>query len=134
MRITQVAILLAITCFHTGCGGQTVPIDGRVKFKDGSDISVLQGHKVNMQPEGGGARSYGTIEADGTFKISTFGNNDGAVPGKHQVTVTPPQPEPDKPPPKPVIPPKYSTFETSGLAVEVKSGQGAADLELERVP
>jgi hypothetical protein len=125
---------LLVFCLLPGCGGQTVPINGRVKFKDGSDVSVLRGYEVNMQAEGGGASSYGTIEADGTFKISTFGNNDGAVPGKHQVTVSPPPPEPDQPPPKPAIPPKYSSFETSGLTVDVQSGQGTVDLGLERAP
>lgn len=134
LRYHRSVDLVLVVCLFAGCGGQTVPINGRVKFKDGSDVSALQGHEVNMQAEGGGASSYGTIEADGTFKISTFGNNDGAVPGKHQVTVNPPQPEPDKPPPKRVVPPQYSAFETSGLTVEVKAGQGAVDLELERAP
>jgi len=118
-----------------GCGGKTVPVHGRAKFTDGSDVSLLQGYAVDLQPEGGGSSSSGTIEADGTFKISTFGQNDGALPGKHQVTVTPPTaPDPDKPPPKPAIPAKYGAFETSGLTVEVKPGQSTIELELELAP
>jgi len=118
-----------------GCGSKTVPINGRVKFKDGSDVSALAGYEVNLQSEGGGASSYGTIEPNGTFKISTFGENDGALPGTHKATVTPPaSPDPDKPPPKPAIAPKYGSFDTSGLVVEVKPGQGTVELELERAP
>jgi len=128
-------VLLLALCILAGCGGKTVPINGRATFKDGSDVSVLQGYEVNLQAEGGGASSYGTIQADGTFQISTFGQNDGAVPGKHRATVTSPaSPDPDKPPPKPAIPPKYGAFETSGLTVEVQPGQTDLLLELERAP
>lgn len=132
-RFSAIAVFAACFVVLAGCGGKTVPINGRAKFKDGSDVSALQGYEVNLQADGGGASSYGTIEPDGTFKISTFGQNDGAVPGKHRVTVTPSaSPDPDKPPPKPVIPPKYGAFETSGLTVEVKPGQSEVELELDR--
>ena len=134
-RTIRVAPLLLALCILAGCGGKTVPVHGRAKFTDGSDVSLLQGYAVDLQPEGGGSSSSGTIEADGTFKISTFGQNDGALPGKHQVTVTPPTaPDPDKPPPKPAIPAKYGAFETSGLTVEVKPGQSTIELELELAP
>jgi hypothetical protein len=134
-RAIRVALLLLALYILAGCGGKTVPINGRAKFKDGSDVSALQGYEVNLQAEGGGASSYGTIEPDGMFKISTFGQNDGAVPGTHRVTVTPSaSPDPDKPPPKPVIPPKYGEFETSGLTVEIKPGQSEVELQLERAP
>jgi hypothetical protein len=127
------AALVFVSLVFLGCGSKTVPIQGKVKFKDGSDVNVLAGYEVNMQAEGGGASSYGAIQPDGTFEISTFGQDDGALPGTHKVTITPPaSPDPDKPPAKPAIPAKYGSFETSGLAVEVKPGQGAVELELER--
>jgi hypothetical protein len=116
-----------------GCGGKSVPVNGLVKFSDGSDVSVLQGYEVSLQAEGGGASSYGTIEADGTVKLSTFGQFDGAVPGKYRVTITPSaSPDPDKPPPKPAIPAKYGAFETSGLTVEVQAGANSIEWVLER--
>jgi len=122
--------------FTAGCGGgQTAPVDGRVKFKDGSDVSVLSGYEVDFQPAGGKTSATGQIAADGTFKLTTFGANDGAIPGQHRVAITPPQsPDPDKPPQKSKIPAKYSSFDTSELTREIKPGRNSIELELERAP
>jgi hypothetical protein len=126
-----VAACLAVS----GCGGITAPVEGRVKFKDGSDVSVLAGYEVSFQPAEGKTSAVGQIAPDGTFKLSTFGADDGALPGHHRVTVTPPQsPDPDKPPQKPHIPAKYADFNTSGLTVEIKPGRNPVELELDRAP
>ena len=118
-----------------GCGGQTAPVEGRVKFKDGSDVSVLAGYEVDFQPEGGKTSATGQIAPDGTFKLTTFGADDGAIPGQHRVAITPPpSPDPDKPPEKSKLPTKYSSFDTSELAVEIKPGRNNIELELERAP
>src|SRR5688572_4364838 len=102
MRKLGSCFVLATTAiaFAAGCGGgQTAPVDGRVKFKDGSDVSVLSGYEVDFQPDGGKTSATGHIAADGTFKLTTFGPDDGAVPGQHRVAISPPQsPNPDKPP------------------------------------
>jgi hypothetical protein len=128
MMLTLAALSLA------GCSGQTAPVNGRVKFKDGSDVAVLAGYEVAFEPAGGKASAVGQIAPDGTFKLSTFGADDGAIPGQHRVAITPPQsPDPDKPPQKPHIPAKYNQFETSGLAAEIKPGRNDVQLELERV-
>jgi len=119
-----------------GCGGgQTAPVDGRVKFKDGSDVSVLSGYEVDFQPAGGKTSATGHIAADGTFKLTTFGADDGAIPGQHRVAISPPpSPDPDKPPQKSKLPVKYSNFDTSELTVEIKPGRNTIELELERAP
>ena len=128
-------VVLAIT-FTAGCGsGQTAPVDGRVKFKDGSDVSVLSGYEVDFQPAGGKTSASGHLAADGTFKLTTFGADDGAIPGQHRVAITPPQSaDPDKPPQKSKLPAKYSSFDTSALTAEVKPGRNNIELELERMP
>ena len=111
------------------------PVDGRVKFKDGSDVSVLSGYEVDFQPAGGKTSATGHIAADGSFKLTTFGADDGAIPGQHRVAITAPQSaDPDKPPQKSKLPAKYSNFDTSELTVEVKAGRNKIDLELERAP
>jgi hypothetical protein len=130
-------ILAAIAiAFAAGCGGgQTALVDGRVKFKDGSDVSVLSGYEVDFQPAGGKTSATGQIAADGTFKLTTFGADDGAIPGHHRVAITPPQSaDPDKPPQKSKLPAKYSSFDTSDLTVEIKPGRNSIELELERAP
>ncbi len=125
---------LAIAC-TLGCGGKTSPVDGRVKFKDGSDASALAGYEVDFQPADGKTSATGHVAPDGTFKLTTFGADDGAIPGKHRVAITPPQsPDPDKPPQKSKLPAKYSTFDTSQLSVEIKPGRNQIELELERLP
>jgi hypothetical protein len=123
--------------FIAGCGGgQTAPVDGRVKFKDGSDVSVLANYEVDFQPAGGKTSASGQVAADGTFKLTTFGADDGAIPGQHRVAITPPQSaDPDKPPQKSKLPAKYSSFDTSELSVEIKpGGRNSIELELERAP
>ncbi len=45
--------------------------------------------KVMFHPIDGGPRnSYGTTNSKGEFKVSTYGMNDGAIVGRHVVTIT----------------------------------------------
>src|SRR5689334_15429436 len=110
-----VLIVPACIVLVVGCSSKTAPVNGRVKFKDGSDVSVLRGYTVSFETEDDRISGAGEIGADGTFKISTFSKDDGAVPGRHRVAISPPDPPPDAPPPKPVIPQKYRDFGTSEL-------------------
>jgi hypothetical protein len=135
MRFLRIVFLFAACSLLAGCGGKTAPVHGRVRFKDGSDVSKLADYLVTFEPAGGNTSASGEIQPDGTFQLTTFGPNDGALPGKHRVAVTAPlSPDPDKPPPKPVIPKKYFDFPTSELTVEVKPGKNEVVLELERAP
>jgi hypothetical protein len=128
-------LMLLVGLALAGCSGKTAPVEGRVKFQDGSDVSVLAGYEVSFQLADGKTSSVGQIAPDGTFKLSTFGADDGAVPGQHRVAITPPQsPDPDKPPQKPAIPAKYGDFNTSGLTAEIKPGRNPVELELQRAP
>jgi hypothetical protein len=127
--------LVALACL-AGCGeGKTAPVNGRVKFKDGSDVSVLAGYSLTFESDGGKASAVGDVNPDGTFKLSTFGANDGAVPGKYRVAINQPNnPDPDKPPTKSKLPAKYANLDSSSLSVEVKPGQNNIELELEKAP
>lgn len=129
------ATLFVVAAALAGCGGKTVPINGKVKFKDGSDAAELAGYAIAFEAEGVKASGVGEIQPDGSFTISTFGANDGALPGKHRVSISPPSsPDPDKPPQKSKLPAKYENPSTSGLAVEVKPGEGAVEIVVERNP
>jgi len=121
-RFVAMLVGLAVVA---GCGGgATAPVNGRVKFKNGSDVTVLAGYSVSFELEGAKSSGIGEIQPDGSFKISTFGADDGALPGKHRVAISPPlSPDPDKPMPKPKVAAKYSGFETSGIVVEIKPGK-----------
>lgn len=124
------ALLVALGCG----GGNTAPVNGQVKFKDGGDVSVLAGHTVAFEADADRMSGYGDIQADGTFKITTFSPDDGAIIGSHRVSITPPEPPPDAPLPKPILDPKYQNHTTSGLTVEIKPGTNNVEFELERAP
>ena len=132
--MTRLFVLISIlTLALTGCNSaKTHPVNGTVKFKDGADGSALAGYIVDFESVEQKVSGSGEVQADGTFKISTYGDNDGAVPGKHRVAVSPPLPLPDVTPPKPLIPTKLGGLETSGLEVEIKPGSNDVVLELER--
>jgi hypothetical protein len=135
--LVNTAVALLIFAAYCGCGGgKTAPVDGRVKFKDGSDVSVLGGYQISFEPADGKASSVGEIKADGTFDLTTFSAGDGALPGKNRVAITPAiSPDPDKPPMKSKLPVKYEDYSRSELVVEIKAGaRNVVELELERVP
>ena len=130
------SLALAVLACLVGCGeGKTAPVNGRVKLKDGSDGSVLAGYSLTFEAEGGKTSAVGEVDRDGTFKLSTFGANDGAMPGKYRVAINPPNnPDPDKPPTKSKLHAKYANLDSSGLTAEVKPGQNNIELELDKAP
>jgi hypothetical protein len=134
--LRPVGLALVLLVFLVGCGeSKTAPVSGRVKLKDGSDVSVLAGYSLTFEAEGGKTSAVGELDRDGAFRLSTFGANDGAMPGKYRVAISPPNnPDPDKPPTRSKLPAKYANLETSGLTAEVKPGQNNIELELDKAP
>jgi len=100
-----------------------------------------EGAQVSLIPEEKGKDVYspqGTAGPDGTFKLSTYGNGDGAPVGRYKVAITwldDPASDPAKqeallkklaageapPPPKNRLPEKYSDPNASGISVEIKA-------------
>src|SRR5690349_8597434 len=116
--VTAIALLLAGI---VGCGSATTyPVTGKIVFKDGTPFS---GGLVRFRPvdEKLQVSARGDIQSNGTFILGTYKEDDGAVPGKYQVAITPP-PRPkvrEKPVGRPVMDPRFENFETSGLEFEV---------------
>jgi hypothetical protein len=135
-NLRRVGLALAVLAGLVGCGGgKTAPVNGRVKLKDGSDVSVLAGYSLTFEAEDGKTSAVGEVDRDGTFKLSTFGANDGAIPGKYRVAINAPNnPDPDKPPTRSKLPAKYANLETSGLTAEIKPGQNNIELDLDKAP
>jgi hypothetical protein len=146
--------LVAVCCLLViGCGPghpETATVTGKVTFRG----ETVPAGKIMFYPQTGRA-AVGTIEADGTYVLTTFNPGDGAVLGKHQVTITaskvtggPPQPKTfkdelklaQKKPagaatsPKIVwlVPKQYSQRNTSPLTAEVKRGVNTIDFPLPR--
>ena len=77
-------------------------------------------------------------DAEGRYALTSIKTGDGAVVGKHVVTIEPATPgmsltpgeAPRSPKPPTQTPPKYATAATSGLNVEVASGNNTHNFEL----
>ena len=139
-----VACLAPILLGVTGCGHRrptTYPVSGVVTL-DGKPVS---GATVMLRPEAGGRPAVGTTNERGEFKLTTFQQNDGALPGKYAVSVvkkitTGMMAGPDglSGPVAPggikeqwIIPKKYSNAKTSSLpTVDVHPGMGPLKLDL----
>lgn len=128
LRLTEVYGLLAIlgSVSLSGCESsnklQTAEVTGRVTI-DGRPLSM---GTVMFVPEHG-KMATGRIESNGTFRLSTYGSNDGVIVGKCRAAVMvitsageENELEPARPSP---IPAKYSAVGTSGLEYEVKAGE-----------
>ncbi len=89
-RLNLGAVLALLACF--GCEGRpstqppspALPVQGRVFFRG---KPLTQG-RITFEPTDGGRDATGTIKPDGSFVLSTFGQDDGALPGVHTVKIT----------------------------------------------
>lgn len=138
-HIALLAVVL-IAAILTGCGSggdewaakrpTAVPAGGTVLHKGEpvSDATVL------FVPEGHKHAAVGRTDAEGKFKLQTFDQDDGAVPGDFKVTVRkvevisaagdPEEDDAELPPPeeRSLLPDAYGNPALSGLTASVKEG------------
>jgi hypothetical protein len=127
-KIVGYACALVLICGCGSSGPETAEVEGIVRLDD----QPLTLGIVTFTPKGGRSAT-GFIQKDGTFRLTTYQNGDGALVGKHTVTITPggssPQARPDFESDRPTlttnspIPVKYGVPGTSGLEFEVKPGE-----------
>jgi hypothetical protein len=121
-----------------GCSSRPPALPQPVKAKGkivGENELPLKFVRVVLHPkEQGGVECYGDVGEDGTFVLTTYKKDDGAVPGKYTVVV---EPLDYKNATGPVtsddadrVPKKYQSEEKSGVEVEIKSGGPDLDLHL----
>jgi hypothetical protein len=129
------AILSGLT---GGCGPaeshpETVPVQGKVTYKG---QPVPRG-TVTFQPDAG-PPATGEIQADGSYRLGTFGAGDGAILGHHRVMIIANTADPTKIPgsspgyvaPRDLVPKTYGQIDTSGLAVDVAKDKTTYDFDL----
>lgn len=113
----------------TGCGGGTeqaasrlapVPVKGSIIYKG----KRLTGGTVRFEPEDGGREASGEIGPDGTFTVSTFGKDDGAVAGTHRLAIEPPAGRAKS------LPAKFRSAASSKIVLEVSPGKTEYLVEL----
>jgi hypothetical protein len=117
-----------------GCGARKYPVVGKVVFKDGTP---LPGGLVVFSPldPGNHVGARGYIKPDGTFELSSEKAGDGSLEGRYQVLVRPPSQGRGEDDPRrniPLIDPRFTRFETSGLEFEVRPGRNELTIEVER--
>ncbi len=125
-RLLASLTVLSVVGFLCGCTQtpSVVPVSGKVLYNG----EPLPFGIVMFQPEKGQA-AQGEIQPDGSFQLSTYGPNDGAVPGRHKVSVrcfSTQKAGADGgdagAPGRLLIPQQYTRFGMSGLSAEVKPG------------
>ena len=124
-----------------GCGkgkDPTYPLKGRVFFSDGNPVPAgsISFRAIDRNPP---ISARGEIQPDGTFTVSTFDRNDGAVAGRHQVAIVSagglaPRLGFVPPPVYPPVDSRFADFEHSGLEVTVSSDPSANNFELQVLP
>jgi hypothetical protein len=133
----SLSLLLAGLPFGCGSGDEktptTLPVTGKVTYKG---EPVTKG-TITFQPDDG-RPATGEIQPDGTYKLSTFADKDGAVPGHHKVMIVANTADPTKIPgsspgyvaPKDLVPKKYGSLSTSGLEKTVSKDTASYDFDL----
>ena len=105
-----------------GCSTEppTFPVAGIVRFTSGEPVRV---GTVELKSIEHGIHARGQIQTDGTFSLSTFHEDDGAVAGKHNCVIVQFVMTEDvaghRGSKLGVIDRRYSSYNTSGLVVEV---------------
>jgi hypothetical protein len=114
-----------------GCGDnlpKRVPVSGHVFF----DGKPLETGGVGIQTTGERA-SYAALGPGGAFTVSTFGQNDGLMLGKHKVAVSSKE-DVNASTIKWLIPKKYADFETSGLEINITGATSDLKIDLTSEP
>ncbi len=112
-QVFALAILTLVAGW--GCGKSspalvtTVPVKGKITHKG----KPLTKGTIVFEPTDRGKEAFGPIQPDGTFVLTTYTDNDGAVAGTHRVYVAAP--------PKPGFPLKYTQPSSSRVEVEVSA-------------
>lgn len=116
-------VLLAVPLVGCGGGAGTIAVTGLVTHNS----SPLADADVSFIPESG-RPAYGRTDSSGRFTLTTFEQGDGAMPGKHTVTImkseelkaaTDANPYAEY---RSVLPEKYGRPQESPLTAEVEKG------------
>ncbi len=136
--------LMFASILAAGCGGDSstqpkcAAVTGTVTYKG----QPVEGATVSFWATKASRAATGQTDAKGTFRLTTFTPNDGAILGSHAVTVTKAAPpaamnasdmatgKPAATPANDLLPAKYAEATKTPLKFEVKSGTNTAPLEL----
>jgi hypothetical protein len=153
-RPLPIGLLLGAACALVGLAGcgsgrpQTAKVEGKVTYA-GQPVTFGE---ITFYPRQGRSAT-GRIQADGTYRLTTFSEGDGALLGQHTVTIKAVKfPEPANQPksmneeiardlkgggrqgphaqPHWLVPSRYAQRDTSGLKAEVRKGPNTCNFDL----
>lgn len=135
-RLTaKISLAICLTALIVGCSNgnmKTAVVKGKITF-NGKAVPI---GTISFVPEGNKPAATGQIQKDGSYELSTYGDGDGAVLGKHTVMIIAVDaqegalPEDKNPVPPAIIPDKYFNNQTSGLTANVEDKVNEINFEL----
>lgn len=81
-------VVMLVSVVLSGCGGSRFPKTYKVSGTVTQGGKPVDGALVTFLSTEGGKSAIGSTNANGEFKLSTFGPSDGALPGSYKVTIT----------------------------------------------
>jgi hypothetical protein len=127
--------VVAAAALLTGCGSDfgVAPVKGKVlhngKAVEGGAVTLHPVEVATAKNDLKGKPASGQVNSDGTFVLSTYGTNDGAVIGKHSVSFFPVVQAAKSYDDKPAASP-YAGLVPKDKQVEIKSGRNELTIEL----
>jgi hypothetical protein len=125
-------LLFALGASGCGTSAATYPVDGTVVFDDGKPAHELAGGSVSFESATDQSNASGEIQTDATFRARTQKGEPGMRPGRYRVLVMPPPPEDEDKRPPALIDPRLSSYETSGISVEIEAKPNRTEIKLPR--
>lgn len=124
LRLLQLAAI-AVALTAVGCSGNgipTCPVEGIVVLENGTPAQTGTVEFNSLERD---LTARGSIQSDGTFRLTTFTDGDGAVAGIHNAVVVQLVSTEDLPLHEhdhgPTVDPKYAHYDLAGLQFTVQS-------------
>jgi hypothetical protein len=116
--------LLVIAFLVSGCDGNSnalpvFPVSGQVSY-EGKPAAGAKVFLYPVEPAQNSVIPHGIVEDDGTFRISSYGRDDGAPAGRYNATVVWTKPASGDEDGPTLIPLRYGDPKTANLPVEIK--------------
>lgn len=119
-----ILVVLGISLAAPGCGPSQpvpVPVRGRVTYEG---HPVATGSVMFTSTNKTLPNARGRLQEDGSFQLTTFEPDDGAVPGEYKVTIrafkTGPGLDTSFAPPIPLVPRQYTTAGTTPIVKTIE--------------
>ncbi|MCD4728826.1 MAG: hypothetical protein K8R46_14300 [Pirellulales bacterium] len=146
-RLNKFALAVAALCSVVCCGcGPSRPEIASVSGKVTYQGKPIASGRIGFHPEDGRRPAMAAIEPDGCYKLTTFDSKDGALLGKHRVTIKSTRTvgglpldgfnrdakaaPASLPKLEWLVPEKYSQKDTTPLTAEVEEGENTIDFDL----